>query len=170
MVKLIKDLSFNCSRIDIVCDNYFKQSLKGHTRINRGTGQYFPFTAESLLPKNFHADFLKNDENKIRLNEYLAEKLMESDFGDVLVVVSVGEKISANRTHDDIQRIEDLYAASKHEEADVKIIPHVRNCADNGHESVLIQTVDTDVLVLLLAHSSVLSNLDVEVDFGFGSS
>ena len=95
---------------------------------------------------------------------------MGSDFGDVLVVVSVGEKISANRTHDDIQRIEDLYAASKHEEADVKIIPHVRNCADNGHESVLIKTVDTDVLVLLLAHSSVLSNLDVEVDFGFGSS
>ena len=57
-----------------------------------------------------------------------------------------------------------------HEEAAVKIIPHIRNFGDNGYQEVLIKTVDTDVFVLLLAHIPFASNAGFnteEVDFGF---
>jgi len=38
----------------------------------------------------------------------------------------------------------------KHEEADTRIVVHVRHALERGAESVLVRTVDTDVVVILL--------------------
>ena len=110
------------------------------------------FSSDTLLPKNFQDDFLKNDENKKRLNSFLSEKVIDNDFGDMLVVISVNNDILLNTRSQEVLKLDDLRNACRHEEADVKIIPHVRNCADNGYKEVLIKMVDINVFVLLLAH------------------
>ena len=111
-----------------MCDSYFEISLKRQTRSTRGYGQFFAFSSDTLLPKNFQDDFLKNDENKKRLNSFLAEKVIDNDFGDMLVI-SVNNDIFIKH---EVLKLGDLKNACRHEEADVKIIPHVRNCADNS--------------------------------------
>ena len=136
VIKCLKHVSFGCFRLYIVCDSYFELPLKGQTRSTRGYGQLLAFSSDTLLPKNFQDDFLKSGENKKRLNSFLAERVIDNDFGDMLVVISVNNDILLNTSSQEVL---------KHEEADVKIIPHVRNCADNGCQEELIQSVDTDV-------------------------
>ena len=57
-----------------------------------------------------------------------------------------------------------------HEEADTRILVHVRDALDKGGRSVFVRTVDTDVLVILIAQfhtlSSIWSGLSFWVAFG----
>ena len=61
-----------------------------------------------------------------------------------------------------------------HEEADTQILVHVKDALDKGARSVLVRTVDTDVLVILLAQSHTLSSiwpgLSFWVAFGMGKN
>ena len=57
IIEFVKNLSSGCSRIDIVCDSYFDNSLKSHTREARGCGQFFPFTEATNIRKDFQGDF-----------------------------------------------------------------------------------------------------------------
>ena len=43
------------------------------------------------------------------------------------------------------------------EEADMKILVHVRDALDKGGRSVFVRTVDTDVLITLIAQFHTLS-------------
>ena len=83
IINCIERISVNCSRVDIVCDSYFDNSLKAHTRDCRGAGQYFPFSATTSIPKDFVNNFLNNDRNKMELNLCLAEQSINHNFGNV---------------------------------------------------------------------------------------
>ena len=56
----------------------------------------------------------------------------------------------------------------KHEEADTRILFHVANCAQQGYKRIAIQTVDTDVVVLAVAHFQYLDIEELWINFGFG--
>lgn len=55
----IMELGYSDERIDIVCDRYFKDSLKEQIRNDRGVGTRFLFSDETPFPKNFRNDFLQ---------------------------------------------------------------------------------------------------------------
>ncbi len=59
-----------------------------------------------------------------------------------------------------------------HEEADTRIVVHVRHALEGGAESVLVRTVDTDVVVILIGKLHDLlaynQNANVWVAFGMG--
>ena len=114
--------------MDIVCDTYFKDSLEAQTRNSRGCDQLLEFSPDTLLPKRMQEDFLRNDENKKNLNIFLAHTVLGADFGNTFVIVSLNDDILTNTTADTIDNIDELRKSCKHEEADVKIIPHVQNC------------------------------------------
>ena len=61
-----------------------------------------------------------------------------------------------------------------HEEADRRILVHIRDALDEGGRSVLVRTVDTDVLVILIVQfhtlSSIWSGLSFWVAFGMGKN
>ena len=61
-----------------------------------------------------------------------------------------------------------------HEEADMRILVHVKDALDKGARSVLVRTVDTDVLVILIAKfhtlSSIWPGLSFWVAFGMGKN
>ena len=164
IIKCIERISVNCSRVDIVCDN----SLKAHTRDCRGVGQYFPFSATTSIPKDFVNNFLNNNRNKMELNLFLTEQLINHNFGNVLLFVSLNHNIRCNNCNPGTP-ITDLQKGSEQEEADTKIIVHVLNCIPTGFKNVMIKTVDTDVVTLLLAYfpEFELPN-EIEVDLGFG--
>ena len=64
----------------IVCDSYFSNSLKSHTREARGCGQFFPFTETTNIPKDFQGNFLRQNRNNVALNSFLTVKLLTHDF------------------------------------------------------------------------------------------
>ena len=91
--------------------------------------------------------------------------MVEHDFGETLIFVSVNNDVLCNN---DTVYI-DLNQACRQEEADTKVIVHVSNCLSHGFRSISVKTVDTDVVTLILAHPSVLPYPnEIEVDFGFG--
>ena len=57
IIKFVHNLSSGYSRIDIVCDSYFDNSLKSHTLETCGCGQFFPFTEVANMPKDFQSNF-----------------------------------------------------------------------------------------------------------------
>ena len=68
----------NYDRIDLVFDQYFEQSLKEETRTGRGEGSQNLFEGDSTeIPYKMTESFLKNNQNKNELNEYLSFKLLE---------------------------------------------------------------------------------------------
>ena len=166
IIEFVKNLSSGCSRIDIVCDSYFDNSLKSHTREARGCGQFFPLTETTNIPKDFQGNFLRHNRNKVALNSFLTGKLLTHDFGGAIVFISVNSEVKCNST--DLSE-EVLHTGRTQEEADAKIIVHVKHCVLNGFRNIVVKTVDTDVVTLLLAHLSLLdSPYKIEVDFNFG--
>ncbi len=53
-----------------------------------------------------------------------------------------------------------------HEEADSRLLIHAKHCADQGHQNVLIRTVDTDVVVLAISTFHLLSLSELWIAFG----
>ena len=166
VIEFVKNLSSGCSHIDIVCDSYFDNSLKSHTREARGCGQFFPFTEATNIPKDFQDNFLRHNGNKVALNSFLTGKLFTHDFDRAVVFVSVNSEVKCNSA--DVSE-EVIHIGHTQKVADAKIIVHVKHCLLNGFRNVVVKTVDTDVVTLLLAHLSLLNSpYEIEVDFNFG--
>lgn len=67
---------------------------------------------------------------------------------------------------------EDVLGQCNHEEADTRIVFHLRHCLERGTESILVRTVDIDVVVILVGklHELLAYNQlsKVLVTFGMG--
>ena len=67
--------SFN--RTDIVIDVYLPTRLKAETRTKRGQGGRLRVTETGKIPPNWHS-FLRDDDNKTKLFNFLADKIVEN--------------------------------------------------------------------------------------------
>ena len=100
------------------------------------------------------------------MNSFLTSKLLTHHFGRAIVFISVSSEFKCNST--DVSE-EVLHIGRTQEEADTKIIVHVKHCLLNGFRNIIVKTIDTDVVTLLQAHLSLLdSPYEIEVDFNFG--
>ena len=98
------------------------------------------------------------------MNLLLTGKLLTHDFGGAIVFISVNSEVKCNST-DVSENV--LHIGYTQEEADTKIIVHVKHCLLNGFRNIVVKTVDTDVVTL--GHLSLLdSPYEIEVDFNFG--
>jgi len=154
-------------RIDMVWDVYRPESLKESTREKRGKGKRKKVSANTRLPQNWQA-FMQDPFNKQELFSLLSEKV--KDFNppqDKNVLITSEEKVlvagEASLTMPDCN----------HEEADTRILLHVLHALECGAKTVLVRTVDTDVVVLLIGKFSEFSQhalIDIWVSFGVGRS
>ena len=55
-----------------------------------------------------------------------------------------------------------------HEKADTRMLLHAAHAARHGHSKVVLQTVDTDVLVLAISQMHKLPLLELWLEFGVG--
>ena len=101
------------------------------------------------LPANLQKDFLRNDNNKKQLNKMFKRRLLESDIPERLILVVSDERERYLSNANDILGLDDIgFGMTKIEEADSRIILHILSCLTSGYKSVLIETYDTDVIVI----------------------
>ena len=149
----VTKLASQYRRIDLVFDRYFDQSLKEATREGRGEGSKYSLEGDSTeIPIRMGENFLKNSENKNQLNEYLAKKLLELHQGNQLMIVSYrNTALSSSSSCLELDENVPVRPCTA-EEADQRLVRHALNIIKSGYKNVLVRTIDTDVLVLLLAH------------------
>ena len=140
------------------------ESLKAATRVKRGTGIQRRVVGDAAIPRNWQ-NFLRVDSNKTELFAFLSNALLRSLVQEdkKLVVTTDMEVLSKPPLPD-----RSLIAPCTHEEADSHMLLHVSNAARNGHHKIMIQTVNTDVVVLVVAVAQTLQPED-ELWLAFGT-
>jgi len=155
------------SRLDLVWDTYFADSLKGSTCAKRGQGVRRRVVAAAAIPGNW-SNFLRVDDNKTELFRFLSAALMEwFDQEDKQLVITDGEEVLSKPLLPDLTSL----APCNHEEADSRMLLHAYHAAQHGHHAILIRTVDTDVVVLAVSLAQELQPEDkLWLAFGTGQS
>ena len=152
-----------CERIDVIWDRYFKNTLKAKVRKTRVSGVRCRVQHDSKIPGNWQA-FLPVDENKEELFEFLATESVNMETNKI-VISTKGEYIVTNN---------DLHGSlfpCTQEEADTRLFLHAKNASANGHSTVLVRSVDTDVFGIAIALYQKLETLrEFWVWFGTGKN
>ena len=113
----------------------------------------FHLQKQPIYQRTSKAIFLRHNRNKVALNSFLTGKLLTHDFGGSILFISVNSEIKCNST-DVSEGV--LHIGHTQEEADTKIIVHVKHCL-------------LSVVTLLLAHLSLINSpYEIEVNFNFG--
>ena len=154
-------LAANHNRIDLVFDRYFENSLKEDTRTFRGsTGCTFPFDDDTELPDDMVGTFTTNNDNKNALNEYLAKKLIDLHQGSKLIITTFKNSVLCS-SNTDIDTSEVGVHSCQSEEADQRLERHLLNCicGNKKYCLIFIRTIDTDVMILVVAYASEYQNM-----------
>ena len=151
----IKQSIENVQRLDLVWDEYIPNSLKASTRQKRCTGATRRVLPSALIPQNWQ-EFLCLDNNKKGVVPVLVRAAREN-----------GDRGQANHSYKrrPATRRNKLSPGS-HEEADTRIMVHIADAVQNGHQSVMIRTTDTDVVVLAVATVATLDLKELWVSYG----
>lgn len=151
------------SRVDIVWDEYLTDSLKAGTRKKRGKGIRRRVEPSSSIPGNWQT-FLRTDENKMELFDFLATRIATTDT-DKQVISTHHKDVVCTQARD----VAGL-APCSHEEADTRMLLHVEDAVRQGYRKVSIRTVDTDVVVLAVTAAGRLDIDELWVAFGTGKN
>ena len=154
--------SYKCSRLDIVFDQYKKDSLKSALREKRGDGTKWKVEPQVKIPKKW-TNFLHVSENKKELFNFLAVQVTTCPLSNQ-VYATYDTKVLSNTATSSMPEC-------THEEADTRLVVHMMSALQEGNRSILIRTVDTDVVVILLGkYSDILSTYpDAEIWIRFGT-
>ena len=94
------------------------------------------------LPVNFGA-FLQDASNKEELFSLLTEDVAACDYpGGKEIYITSGQQVISKGTNNPMP-------ASDHQEADTRMCLHVADAASKGAKTIMVSTVDTDVVVIL---------------------
>ena len=152
-------------RVDIVWDQYTENSLKSQTRNNRvrENTQRRQIQPTSRIPQNWQ-QFLRVSYHKTELFSLLNNTLMAKPISEKKeLVMTDGQGVICIPTRD----AADL-APCNHEEADTRMMVHIKDSVSQGYDKILVRTVDTDVVVLAVATCQKLSISEIWVAFGTG--
>ena len=146
--------SFN--RVDFVVDTYAAMSIKNLERSRRTSSQgalrQRIAGGNQSTPKQFQK-YLSVGRNKELVAFFLAQWQLQRNIdkipsGKVLIITAGQECVTVKSTNGVIRASAIEYLASTHEEADTRLVLHTNHAADNGYETVVLKTPDTDVLVI----------------------
>lgn len=152
----------NVKRIDLVWDRYLPNSLKQGARESRGSGARRRVCDSASIPSNWKG-FLRLDENKKELFQYLAENVASINLPSVEVISTAGVDVISPADVD-----KQGLAPCNHEEADTRIFVHAKHASLNGLKKILLRTVDTDVVVLAAAFFRELQVEELWIAYGVG--
>ena len=90
------NLAEEYNRVDVICDRFFDDSLKKQIRNEMGQGPALTFEEQDKFPSDFTNYSLKNNNNKERLNLFLADRFSEHRQGDIKFTITKGTGILTN--------------------------------------------------------------------------
>ena len=86
---LVYKHGLNYDRIDLVFDQYFEKSLKERTRSGSEEGPQYLFEGDFTdISYKMTDSFLKNNQSKNKLDEYLSLKLLKPQQGDQVMIAA----------------------------------------------------------------------------------
>ncbi|XP_063958716.1 uncharacterized protein LOC135154779 [Lytechinus pictus] len=151
-------------RVDVVWDTYRTDSLKGGTRLGRGTGMPLHVTEQTPVPLNW-SSFLRVDSNKKTLFNFLAASLQTMSVPDGKTLLTTQEEEVKSKPSLNVwQNIQPC----THEEADSRMVLHAWQAYQQGFRSIIIHATDTDVVVLAIAMASKMDGVALWLAFGHG--
>ena len=154
-------------QVDIVWDEYHKNSLKACTRNNQGNGARRRVQGNNQLPRNWQ-QFLRVDGNKKELFMFLGESLTALEVPpNKQVITTIKQSILSHPP----QTINCNLSPCSQEEADTRIFLHAADALKN-HHNILVCTVDTDVLALAVSfsHTYCQNQAQIWVAYGTGAN
>ena len=101
---------------------------------------------DTVVPNNWRA-FLQLGENKSELFRYLSNQMATTGLIDQALIFAFDDTCFSNNPDIDLTST----VPCNHEEADTRVFLHATNMAENGHQRVVIRTVNTDVLVFAIS-------------------
>ena len=137
------------TRVDAVWDTYVEASSKFQTRAKRGqtAGLRTLVAAKIPLPKGRDLkNFLTDSRNKDDLFKFLSEELQRNTLDSQHhLFTTKGDLVLSNKTID-------LTSLSpcQQEEADTRMMVHLRHSVEQFHTKAYLRTVDSDVVVLAI--------------------
>ena len=160
----IKQSIENVQKLDLVWDEYIPNNLKASTRQKRGTGarrRVLP----SMVPRNWQ-EFFRLDDTKKELFLFLSEQVMKMAIEGKQIIVTKGEEVLCFPPE---TRRNELSPCS-HEEADTRTMVHIADAVQDGHQSVMIRSTDTDVVVFTVAAVATLDRKELWVSYETGKN
>ena len=137
----------NTTRVNAVWDTYVEASQKFQTRVKRGqtAGLRTLVAAKIPLPKRQNwKHFLTDSRNKDDLFKFLSDELQRNTLDSQYHLFTIkGELVLSNNTIDLMS-----LSPCQQEEADTRMMLHLRHSVEQGHTKAYLRTVDSDVVVL----------------------
>ena len=108
---------------------------------------------------------LRIDDNKDELFPFLGQERVSKNTGHTVIVFNLLDGVVSSR---DGQNTDGLQTCS-HEDADSRMLLHIKYTMNSGFKSVMIRTVDADVVLLAVAHFQGLPKVEqLWIAFGAG--
>ena len=159
----------NTSRVDAIWDTYQEASLKSQTRAKRGetSSRRTRVSAKIPIPKGVEwQKFLKDNQNKDELFQFIGQELQRSTVESTYHLLTTKADIVLSNKATDITAL----SPCQQEEADTRMMLHLRHAAMQGHTKAYVRTVDSDVVVLTISIFHELGLSELWVGFGTGKS
>ena len=155
-------MTVGVDEIGIVTDFYNPISIKSFTRDTRGSQARVMFKIDDTLPDDLMGA-LTNGTFKTQLNELFCETsvLNSWKWGKDFTMTKgycIIERVNGTITDDRI--IVFSGAAPSLEEADNRILLHIRESISRGRKNIIVRTVDSDVIVILIGFMAEFLKLD----------
>ena len=156
-------------RIGAVWDTYPEQNMKAQTQQRRGS--VAPTRLEpdgdgsTPIPKRDWQSYLNNVENKKELFSFVSKQLAKIDMDGILLICTESEKVLSNKPFDG-----SALQPCNHAEADTRIILHLAHTSSQGQDNAFVRTVDSDIVVLVIAFYEQLGLSELWIGFGSGKS
>ena len=139
--------------MDFVFDQFFGKNVKEGTRSGRGEGSQYLFEGGfTEIPYKMAEIFLKINQNKNELNEYLSLKLLELPYGDQIMIATYRNTSLSSPSSCSEFNTQVSVRPCEAEEADQRLVRYTLNLINNGYKNILVRTIDTDILVLLISY------------------
>ena len=149
----ILELSSSYDRINVIFDQYLNQSWKEGTRNSRGAGPRFRITELSEIPKRFECIDIFHTHN---VNQYLRERFFIMYHKHQILVCTYQETISSSHQTQIEGNMKVTITVCQSKEADQQLIRNTLHFLSSCvlFYKVVIKTVDTGVMILLIAYLS----------------
>ena len=109
------------------------------------------------LPRKFNTSFLKNSDNKERLNLYCADKFQSNEEEVQSFNITKGESVLSNST------LDESISINTAEEADQKLFWQMIQCVRSALKQFVVRTAAMDVVISLTACRRLVESFDFVV-------
>ena len=163
-----RQLTPTVTRVDCIWDTYQEGSLKSGTRAKRGGTTLRQKVADNIrIPKGkAWQKFLNDEENKNRLFQFLSDQLRSLTLDKRYQIVTTKLGFVLSNVECDLSELQPC----SQEEADTRLMLHLKHAADCSHNVAYMRTVDTDVVVLGVHFFPKTSLRELWIGFGSGKS